>query len=85
LPSFSIPPPDYFFPPPVVKVTIQIKDSFFAQFEHIFVWTKYMKLRPPDQFASAKLIGGKAELKSGMLLWTKVGEGKRKKRKRESE
>jgi len=55
----------------VIKVTIQIKDAFFAQFEHMFEWKKYMKLRSADQFASAKLIGGKAELKTGMLQWSK--------------
>lgn len=54
-----------------VKVTIQIKDVFFAQFEHMFVWNKYMKFRSREEYASAKLIGGKAELKSGMLLWSK--------------
>jgi len=54
-----------------IKVTIQIKESFFSQFEHLFVWTKYMSLRSPLDFASAKLIGGKTDLKVGMLQWTK--------------
>ena len=56
----------------MVKVTIQIKDSFFSQFEHLFVWNKYMKLRPSDQYAATKLMGNKEQIKSGMLLWSKV-------------
>eukprot|EP00013_Stygamoeba_regulata_P023515 CAMPEP_0177666056 /NCGR_PEP_ID=MMETSP0447-20121125/21382_1 /TAXON_ID=0 /ORGANISM="Stygamoeba regulata, Strain BSH-02190019" /LENGTH=1567 /DNA_ID=CAMNT_0019172187 /DNA_START=105 /DNA_END=4808 /DNA_ORIENTATION=- len=57
-------------PARAIRLTIKMKDMFFATHGKMFIFKTYGNLRNPEAYAKAKLFG-RDQLKLNMLQWTK--------------